>query len=240
MTPAPPPTPSVSSCRQRLRPRWPRRGTGAHWQAAAAQTAAGPGCTAGSGCANGAAPLPGVCGVAPHASCQTSCAPLLCSSHPRVGPIPCRLQADDADSQQALRAELQGQLQWLVQNYGSRRASLLEEILPEVGRAGAGGQRGGRSEARRSATVGGGLAGGHSCNVPADRGGMQPKRGSLARLLLLQLRCICRVDSRHPPPLLDTPPTAYNLSPTPRPPTHPPCLAARPRGAGRVRLCLAR
>lgn len=34
--------------------------------------------------------------------------------------------------QDALRAELQGQLQWLVANYSSRRASLLEEILPEV------------------------------------------------------------------------------------------------------------
>ncbi|KAL4420336.1 hypothetical protein ABPG77_006143, partial [Micractinium sp. CCAP 211/92] len=40
-------------------------------------------------------------------------------------------KADGTEAQQALRAELQGQLQWLVQNYGSRRASLLEEILPE-------------------------------------------------------------------------------------------------------------
>ncbi|PSC75210.1 thiamine biosynthetic bifunctional enzyme chloroplastic isoform C [Micractinium conductrix] len=40
-------------------------------------------------------------------------------------------QADGSSSQQALRAELQGQLQWLVQNYGARRSALLEEILPE-------------------------------------------------------------------------------------------------------------
>ncbi|KAI7844453.1 hypothetical protein COHA_001957 [Chlorella ohadii] len=40
--------------------------------------------------------------------------------------------AQAADGQQdALRAELQGQLQWLVANYSTRRASLLEEILPE-------------------------------------------------------------------------------------------------------------
>lgn len=45
------------------------------------------------------------------------------------------LQAADGQAD-ALRAELQGQLQWLVANYSTRRASLLEEILPEVGRGG--------------------------------------------------------------------------------------------------------
>lgn len=35
--------------------------------------------------------------------------------------------------QEGLRTELQGQMQWLVANYASRRSGLLEEILPEVG-----------------------------------------------------------------------------------------------------------
>ncbi|KAI3425347.1 hypothetical protein D9Q98_009111 [Chlorella vulgaris] len=40
-------------------------------------------------------------------------------------------QADGSEAQAALRAELQGQLQWLVSNYASQRQSLLAEILPE-------------------------------------------------------------------------------------------------------------
>ena len=38
--------------------------------------------------------------------------------------------------QAGLRSELQGQLQWLVANYSAKQASLLEEILPEVGAGG--------------------------------------------------------------------------------------------------------
>lgn len=55
---------------------------------------------------------------------------------PTVPPTqPYHLQAADGQAD-ALRAELQGQLQWLVANYSTRRASLLEEILPEVRRGG--------------------------------------------------------------------------------------------------------
>lgn len=50
---------------------------------------------------------------------------------PPTPPCVPTLQAEDGQ-RDGLRAELQGQLQWLVANYSTRRASLLEEILPEV------------------------------------------------------------------------------------------------------------
>ena len=52
----------------------------------------------------------------------------------RASPPP-PLQADGGPAAQQLRSDLQGQLQWLVSNYSTRRQSLLEEILPEVGAA---------------------------------------------------------------------------------------------------------
>ena len=81
--------------------------------------------------------MPGIAAQLARAPAPASSpSPLRMQAHPRppphARPAP-PLQADGSSSQQALRAELQGQLQWLVQNYGARRSALLEEILPEVG-----------------------------------------------------------------------------------------------------------
>lgn len=57
--------------------------------------------------------------------------------------FPASASASDADAAllpppqageegQPLRGQLQEKLQWLVSNYAQKRASLLEEILPEV------------------------------------------------------------------------------------------------------------